>query len=294
MLIKKLMQRHKLLNAAAEAGSDNGGTGTGEPGEGGNAGAAGTGAEGNAGAEGSEGNEGAGKTKPSDNEAALLKDVMKQKAKATKLAEDLAAAQAALAKFEGIDATAVRELLAAKETEEQTKLEKRGEYDRLVAQMGARHASEKTELQGKVDAAGQALLTLQQQIEAVTVGSAFTGSTFVKDDLTLTPAKARVIYGSHFEFKDGSIVGYDKPAGASERTVLVDSTGNPLNFDQALLKLVESDPDKEQLLKSKMRTGAGSGGNARREGAAKVPGEGSNLTSIEKIAAGLKAASGRK
>ena len=71
-------------------------------------------------------------------------------------------------------------------------------------------------------------------------------------------SKARVLYGTHFEFKDGAIVAYDKPAGSAERNILVDAKGDPLSFEAAIKKIVEADPDKDQLLKSKIKPGAGS------------------------------------
>jgi hypothetical protein len=54
------------------------------------------------------------------------------------------------------------------------------------------------------------------------------------------------------------VVAYDKPAGATDRTVLVDGSGNPLSFDKAIERIVDADPDRDTLRKSKMRAGAGS------------------------------------
>jgi hypothetical protein len=225
----------------------------------------------------------------SDKEAALLKDVMKQKEKAEKAEKAAAEAQARLKDFEGIDPVKIRALLKEQEEAENKRLEARGEYDRLVKQMGERHTAEKSALEQQIEAAKAAAKTLSQQIADMTVGSAFTGSKFVAEDLTLTPAKARVVYGSHFEFVDGKVVGFDKPAGASERTKLVDAAGNVLSFDEALRKLVEADPDKDHLIRSKVRPGSGS--NTNNKGARQAGGDtgGKSKTSIEKIASGLKA-----
>jgi hypothetical protein len=225
--------------------------------------------------------------KPTDAEAKLLKELMAHKEAARKAAEEAAAATLKLKEFEGIDPVKIKALLAEQEAAEHKRLEARGEYDRLVKQMGERHTAEKTALEKQVAEASRAQQALQKQIADMTVGGAFAGSKFVADDLTLTPNKARVIYGSHFEFADGQVVGFDKPAGASERTKLVDAAGNPLAFDEALRKLVEADPDKDHLIRSKVRPGAGSSTNNK--GARQTAGEDrSSMSSIDKIAAGLK------
>ena len=228
---------------------------------------------------------------PSDADAKLLKDMMKHKGKARELEAALAQVKEQLKAFEGLDPQKMRELQKEQEEAERKASEDRGEYDRLVKQMGERHAEEKQRLQNDLETIRNQGATLQQQIADLTVGSAFGNSRFVADELTLTPTKSRVIYGCHFEFKDGAVVGYDKPAGASERTLLVDAQGDALSFDEALRKLVEADPDREQLLRTKAKPGAGSvttaKGAKKAIDASKAASE-RNLTPAEKIAAGLK------
>lgn len=97
-----------------------------------------------------------------------------------------------------------------------------------------------------------------RSISELTVGSAFAQSQFIRDELALTPSKTRVVYGNHFEFVDGKVVAFDKPAGAANRTPLVDAQGEPLAFEAALKKIVDADPDRDQLLRSKMKQGAAS------------------------------------
>jgi hypothetical protein len=99
---------------------------------------------------------------------------------------------------------------------------------------------------------------LKGQISNLTVGSAFAQSTYIKDDLVIPPSKVKSLYGSHFEFQDGRAVAYDKPAGVAERTMLVDAKGDPLDFESAIKKIIDADPDRDQLLKSKIKPGSGS------------------------------------
>lgn len=224
--------------------------------------------------------------KPTDAEAALLKDVMKQKTRAKELETQLAQVNAALKSFEGIDAVKVKALMAEQEEVERKRAVAAGEFDRLTKQMADQHKAEQATLQQQIADANGANKTLQQQIADMTVGNSFASSKFVMEDLTLTPSKARVIYGSHFEFKDGKVVGYDKPAGASDRTMLVSSSAEPLSFEQALSKIVDADPERDQLLRSKMKPGAGSG--TVKVGKKADSDNSKQLTSIERIAEGLK------
>lgn len=298
--IQKMMKLHRLMDAAGEHGSDGGGTGTGAgasaAGEGGSEGAGGSTDGGNGGASGDDqgGKQGEqGENKPSDAEAKLLKDVMRHKKRAGELEAQLAQVNEKLKQFEGIDVTKVREMLAAQEEAERKGMEARGEYDRLIKQMGERHTQEKTQLLGQLEERDRTTRTLQAQIAELTVGNAFASSKFVQEDLTLTPTKARVIYGSHFEFKDGKVVGYDKPAGAVERTILVDATGEPLSFEEAMKKIIEADPDRDQLIRSKMRPGAGSTTQSKVSKKADDAAS-KNLTGVDRIAAGLAALAKQK
>ena len=294
--IQRLMKLHKLLDKAGEGGSDTGGTGTTPGAEGGT----GTPASTKEGGEGGEksGDDGkgtesgdTGKAGMSDSDAKLLKELMAQKNRAKELAAELEGARKRLSDFDGVDPAKARKLLADEEEADRKAAEARGEYDRLLAQMGERHQAEQATLNGRLSEAQTTVTALQKEIAELTVGSAFSGSAFVNSDLTLTATKARVIYGSHFEYKDGKVVGYDKPAGASDRTLLVSSTGDALSFDEALRVLVEKDPDRDRLLRGKAKAGAGSatvtkGAKAATELAEKSAE--SKLTGAAKIAAGLK------
>ena len=294
--IQRLMKLHKLLDKAGEGGSDTGGTGTTPGAEGGTETSAST-KEGSEGGEKS-GDDGkgtesgdAGKAGMSDTDAKLLKELMAQKNRAKELAAELEGAKKRLSDFDGVDPAKARKLLADEEEAARKAAEARGEYDRLLAQMGERHQAEQAALNGRLSEAQTTVSALQKEIAELTVGSAFSGSAFVNSDLTLTATKARVIYGSHFEYKDGKVVGYDKPAGASDRTLLVSSTGEALSFDEALRALVEKDPDRDRLLRGKAKAGAGSatvtkGAKAATELAEKSAE--SKLTGAAKIAAGLK------
>lgn len=294
--LQQMLKLHRLYEPAGDGGSDAGGTGTGDTTsstEGQTADGAG---EGGAGTEAGEG-AGAGEGTPaaagvSDADAKLLKDMMKHKNRAQELEKELQKSRDALAAYNGLDAAKAKALVEKEQEDERRAAEARGEYDRLITQMGERHANDLARVAGELDTERASRKSLEQRIADLTVGNAFATSTFVAADLTLTPTKARVVYGAHFDHVDGKVVGYDKPAGASDRTLLVNAQGEALGFEDALRALIEKDPDRDQLIRTKAKSGAGSSTTNKGAGKAVQAAEAAaanKLTGAEKIAAGLKA-----
>jgi hypothetical protein len=222
------------------------------------------------------------KPKLTDAEAKLLKEAMKHKAAAKKAADDLKAIQD---KLSGIDIEKYQALIAAEEANETAALEKKGEYDRLLAkQKEAAAASIKAE-KARADAAEAETKKLMKSIEDLTTGQAFSNSKFVADKLTLTPNKAKALYKSHFEFQDGKMVAFDKPAGEADRTPIVDANGDSVGFEEAIASIINADPDKDYLLKAEQKTGSGSKpSNAKKDTSKQDYGD-----TTDKIAAGLAA-----
>jgi hypothetical protein len=228
--------------------------------------------------------EGNPKSKLSDTEAKLLKETMERKKQLKQISAEKAALEEKLKQFEGIDPVAVRELLREKQERENAEMEKKGQWDALKQQMVEQHKSEKTELMNKLGERESRVAELEAKVAELTIGAAFAQSTFIKDEMALTPNKTRVVYGAHFEFdEENRVVAYDKPKGAANRVLLVDAAGEPLDFDAALRKLVEADPERDQLLRSKVKPGAGSGTSGKTPPKVKTEG----LTGRERIAAAL-------
>lgn len=268
----------KYRNPTDGEGNDLGGGGAGDAGD----------KEGGAkeGGEGGEGDKGAaGAKKPSDEEARLLKENMKRKEELRKAAEEKAALEAKLKQFEGIDPEAVRKLLAEQKTAEEKQLEAKGDYERLKQRMAEEHSRETATLKAQIEALNAELGKTKGTINELSIGTQFGQSKFISEELTLTPAKARVIYADYFDLEDGKVVGYDKPRGAANRTALVDQYGNAVAFDEALRKIVEADPEKDHLLKSKMKPGAGSDSKKPSGIPAKEAGP---VSAVSRIASGLK------
>jgi hypothetical protein len=270
----------KYRNPTDGEGSDLGG-GAGGDDKGGSADDNGGAADDKGGAADYKGDDKGGKTGPSDAEAKLIKENMAKKEQLRKAQEEIAALRKSV---EGLDLEEVRKLVADRKTAEEKALEAKGDYERLKQRMAEEHSKEVTTLKAQLEALQGEKSKLATTINDLTVGTQFSQSQFINGELTLTPAKARVIYGDYFDVEDGKIVGYDKPRGSANRTALVDQYGSAVPFDAALRKIVEADPEKDHLLKSKVKAGAGSDSKK----ASSEPAKEQATDSVSRIAAGLK------
>lgn len=267
------------------SGGSDGGDGGNAGGDGGNGGAGDGGKpDDNKGGSDNNANKGGGARGMSDEEARLLKENMKKKEQLDKANQQLKQVQDQLKAFEGIDPVAVKKLLSDQRTAEEKALEAKGDWDRLKTRMAEEHGKEINTLQEQIKSLTEQLGTTKGTINELTIGTQFSQSSFIANELTLTPAKARVIYGEHFDIEEGKLVAYDKPRGTANRTALVDQYGNAVGFDEALAKIVNADPEKDHLLKSKVKPGAGS---ETKKPTTPAKGE-TDSDSISKIAAGLK------
>lgn len=243
-------------------GADGVNDGDGEPGDGeaGGEGAGEAGGEGEGKPSEGEGkpSEGEGNKGPTDEEAKLLKEVMSKKQLMKEQQAKIDELSVELKRFDGVDLEQVQKLLEEQEAAKTKELEKKGEWDKLKAQMVEQQKQEKEQLQNQIDELKNQLSGKSSVISDLTVGHSFDSSTFVDGRTNLTASKARIIYGNHFEIEDGAIIGYDKPAGSADRTMLVNGDGEPLKFDAAIEKIVDADPDRDHILKAKAKPGSDS------------------------------------
>lgn len=221
------------------------------------------------------------KSQITDKEAELLKEVMKRKESEKSLKAELASLKTQLG---DLDIEKAKELLR-KQAEDETKaLEAKGEYERLKQRMAEEHQKEVNELKERIKALEGEITTGKQTIDNLTIGNKFSQSAFISDELVLTSTKARAFYGDYFDIdENGEVVGYDKPRGVAGRTALVDAYGRALDFDLAMRKIIDSDPEKEHLIKAKVKSGAGS--NSKPKG--NTVDTGRMMSSQDKILAGL-------
>lgn len=209
----------------------------------------------------------------SESEAKLLKESMARKEALKEAEAKLAALTAEVEKFKDIDPSKARELLAKEKEVEKQQLEAKGEFERLKKMMAEEHAKEKETLIQAKKGAEESLAQAMARINDLTVGQAFSNSQFVREELVMPPSKVRQVYGQHFEIEGERIVAFDKPKGTEGRTKLVDGSGEPMSFEAAMAKIIDTDPDRDNLKKAKMKAGSGSGTNndVRDKGKEKAP-----------------------
>lgn len=193
-------------------------------------------------------------------------------------------AETRLKEFDGIDPAKYRDLVAKEAAAEQAAAEAKGDFDRVKQMMADAHKTEKAGLEAQVADLQAQLASKDTVIDELTVGSAFSTSSFIRDSLVPSPTQARKLYGDFVSSEGGVVVVYDKPATDTTRTKLVDGSGNPLPFDAALAKIIEADPDKKSVLRAKAKPGAGS---TTTPAASATPKAGEGLYGVSRLAATL-------
>lgn len=189
--------------------------------------------------------------------AALLKESMKRKGNEQSL-------KARLDLYGGIAPERALELVKAesaaqkaREDAERQELERRGEFDAVKKQMVEAHGKDLEGRDARIAELEAEIAGMKGKLVEKTIGTSFGESQFLREKVLMTPAKARVIYGAHFEIgEDGQVVGFDKPAGAKDRTVMVDGQGSPLAFESAIERILRADPEADALLRSEAKQGA--------------------------------------
>lgn len=198
--------------------------------------------------------------KPTDEEAKLIKEVMAKKEKIEQQSKQIAELSDFKKKIDDIGGfEALAKMVTDKKAAEQEALEKKGEWEKLKAQMAEAHNKEIGEFKTKIADLEGKLKAETGKISQLTLGASFANSKYLEKTV-LTSGKAQAIYGSYFDIgEDGKVTGYDKPRGAAGRTMLVDGQGNPVGFEAAIERIIAADPDKDSLLRAKGKHGGGSG-----------------------------------
>ena len=233
--------------------------------------------------------------KPTDEEAKLLKEVMAKKETIKKQEAELAEIKnqlEAINQLGGLEALKKlaeeqAKLDAERKAAEQKKLEEKGEWEKLKAQMAEEHEKATAGFKQQIKDLEAKVSAETNKIAELTVGSAFSASDYLKSKTILPPNKARALFGAYFDIaENGAVVGYDKPRGSEGRTQLVDQSGNPLAFEAAIEKIITSDPDGEAFIRAPGGNGAGSSTSG---GGSKQPkNEEKPISSLDIIRAGLK------
>lgn len=210
--------------------------------------------------------------------AALKKQLADLQGVSPEEIKELRAAKAAADK-------AREEAAAAKKKAEEEKLKNAGDFEALKARMAEEHAKEQEKLQAQIAELTAGKDALSGSLVELNIGAAFSGSKFLADETIYTTAKARKIYGDHVDLVDGKVVVFDAPRGEEKRTPYVDAQGRTLSFDEAMKRVVEADPDRDMILKTKLKSGSGTAPSGLRQPSLR----GDSMTGTERIKAGLGA-----
>jgi len=202
--------------------------------------------------------------------AELLKETLKRKDKLKAAADEKTATEATLAKLnetvkallgEDITIEDLQAKVQERKAAEVEALKKSGDFDKLQARLVAEHKKEIDKINGAHGAVVKDLTVKQASADAeirrLLVTNNFAGSTFIKDELVLTPVKAEKLFGEHFKVEETDGKRVTKAYVGSEP--LLDKDGHPLGFELALREIVSRDPEKDSLFKANARKGAGSG-----------------------------------
>lgn len=241
--------------------------------------------------------------KLTDKEYEFLTDALKHKKAARAAQTALEEANSRIKAFDGLDAAEIKKLVknqkdaeAAAKAAELKAAEAAGDVERIKKMMADEHKRVVDELQAKLDELNGVVKAKDTTIEDLTVGSAFSQSKYIADELVYTPTDARQIYSGHFDVVGGKIVPFDKARGEAGRTQLVNASGVALSVDEALKKIVESRPDRDRLVRSKIAAGAHSKttdtGKAATEGSGELRGAARITAALE--AGALKKKAGAK
>lgn len=222
------------------------------------------------------------KPKVSDKEAELLKEVMKHKGAKKEVEAQLAELSK---KLEGVDLDEYRKIKSEQEQAAEQRLIDKGEFDKVKSQILSQHETKVAELGEQISGKDATIAELQNQLNELTIGASFDTSETVKQTV-YTPRKARVLFGAHFDLVDGKVVGYDAPRGKAGRAPIVDGTGEPAGFEVAMKRIIEADPEKDEIFRTTMRPGADSG-SSRNADSDKGAAPKKPMTSHDKIAAGI-------
>lgn len=229
---------------------------------------------------------------PTDNEAKLLKDVMKHKARSKELQDRFNTTESELKKIKDLmgdlSEEELADILQNRKDQAREDMEKRGEYDRIIEQMREENSKEVDKYKVQAETLQTENESLQKQIDELTIGRSFSDSSFISDSVTVPLSFIRKEFSPHFDLVAGEVVAFDKPRGAAERTPLVDAQGQNLDFEAAIEKLVSSHPDSKQMRRAKVRPGANSATDKSKGADAEKADKAENLHGQSRIELALK------
>lgn len=191
------------------------------------------------------------------------------------------AANQKLAAYNNVDPVAAIKALETIGNLDSKKLIDAGEVEKVKQQVASVYEEK---LKKVTDDSVAQIAAKDSEIYKLVVSNEFAKSPLINGDkslITLPPDIAEATFGKHFKIEEGKMVAYlgDDKIFSKERA------GELANFDEALSVIINKYPMKERILRGSGASGSGAHQNNQNRGGQD---NNNNLSSVNKIAAGLK------
>lgn len=179
-------------------------------------------------------------------------------AEAKKYREEKEAVETKLKAFEGIDdVNAAKKALETVKHLDDKKLMDAGEVEKVKAEMAKSYEEKLAQANSQVE-------QMQSQLYQEVIGGAFARSKIIADKTTLPTDVAQAFFGKNFSYEDGKIVAKDS---AGNPIYSRSKPGELADFDEAMETLINTYPNKENILRGSGSSGGGANANPNAPGA---------------------------
>lgn len=159
-----------------------------------------------------------------------------------------------LALYEGLDPEKAREAL--------TKVESLDEKSQLeIEKLSKRYEEQMSERVGEVEAKYKQAIA---ELHNTQINNAFATSRFIDEFVAVPKSMMQAEFGKHFKYTEHGVVGLSNPSDPNSIIYSADNPSRPADFNEAIAKLVNQYPDKDNILKASGNSG--SGVNSKRNG----------------------------
>ena len=168
---------------------------------------------------------------------------LKKKVEAFAGIEDAEAARQALETVQNLEVGELKTAKQVQEIKDQAKIA----AEAMVTEANRKAAQDLLDAQKKLQA-------LEEELHSEKIGGGIARSKFVQEKLTIPPDMVQSFFGKNLKLEEGKIVGYDS---SGNKLYSKTRPGELADLEESIQLLVESYPNKENILKG---AGGGSGG----------------------------------
>lgn len=179
-------------------------------------------------------------------------------AKAHRTAKETA--EAALAKYKGIDPDAATKAIDLVANIDAKKLIDAGEVDKVRETIKGDFTAQLAERDKAIEAANV-------RIENMLIDGVFKGNEFIAERVAMPGDFFQAAMRQNFKVEDGKVVAYDR---SGNRLMSKKSSGEFADPNEALELLVESHPQRDTILRAPIGGGTGNGGGGGNRGSGRI------------------------